>query len=123
MNLRIEIIKSFSLSLESIIEDSFIEENPSIMEIEVESELMQYVPSYMLWCLKNKDSALVDTHIVNALAEYGRCKNPENEHLNFMFRCSSEQRKVVTNFLIWCSTEIASSDQEQICRALKNWQL
>jgi len=92
------------------------------MEIEVEQELMRYIPSYMLWCLKNKESMLVDSYLINALSEYGRCKNPENEYLNFMFRCSKAQRNVISNFLIWCSAELYTVDQTQIERALKNWQ-
>ena len=122
MKLHFEIIKSFSLEEESIIDDRFIVENQNIMEVDVESKLMQYIPSYMLWCIKHKDSELVDMYIVDALSEYGRCKNSKNEHLNFMFRCSKEQRNTVSKFLLWCSTEIITSDKKQINKALKNWQ-
>ena len=122
MSLSFEIAKYFSITDSSRISDSFIEKNQNLMEIEVEKELMRYIPSYMLWCLKNKESMLIDSYLINALSEYGRCKDPENEYLNFMFRCSKEQRNVISNFLVWCSTELYTVDQTQIERALKNWQ-
>ena len=122
MSLSFEIAKHFSITDSSRVSDSFIEKNQNLMEIEVEKELMRYIPSYMLWCLKNKESMLIDSYLINALSEYGRCKDPENEYLNFMFRCSKEQRNVISNFLVWCSTELYTVDQTQIERALKNWQ-
>ena len=122
MSLSFEIAKYFSITDSSRVSDSFIEKNQNLMEIEVEKELMRYIPSYMLWCLKNKESMLIDSYLINALSEYGRCKDPENEYLNFMFRCSKEQRNVISNFLVWCSTELYTVDQTQIERALKNWQ-
>ena len=87
MSLRFEISKAFSLSTDLLIKDSFIEENQNIMEIPVEDQLMVYVPSYMLWCLKHRDSLLVDDNTVHALSEYGREKSPDS----FRFRCSKEQ--------------------------------
>ena len=117
MSLRFEISKAFSLSKSIIIEDCFIEENQDLMELAVEDHLMVYVPSYMLWCLINKDLKLVDLNTVNALSEYGRCKSEDG----FRSLCSKEQREVIYKFLIWCSEEIYTADTIQIERALKNW--
>ncbi len=117
MSLRFEISKAFSLSKDILLEDSFVEENQDLMELAVEDHLMVYVPCYMLWCLKYKDSELVDLNTVNALSEYGRCKSKEG----FRSLCSEEQREVVHKFLVWCSKEIYTADTVQIERALKNW--
>jgi hypothetical protein len=117
MSLRFEISKAFSLSKDLLIEDSFIEGHQDLMELSVEDHLMVYVPSYMLWCLKNKDSKLVDLNTVHALSEYGRSKSPDG----FRSLCSAEQREVIYKFLVWCSEEIDTADAVQIERSLKKW--
>ena len=117
MSLRFEISKVFSLSKSVLIEEAFIKDNQNIMELAVEDQLMIYVPSYMLWCIKHKDSELVDLHTVHALSEYGRCKSSDG----FRSLCSKEQREVVHKFLVWCKEEISTEDTVQIERALKNW--
>ena len=105
------------------ISDQFIEENPNIMELRNEPDLLSYVSAYMIWCVRHKDRALVDMYTVGCLAEYGRCKDPGNDYLNFKHRCTDEQKKVVHEFLQWCSSEILTSDTMQIERALKNWRV
>lgn len=122
MNLEHQIIHTFSKVLdEPKVTNDFIMHNQDIMELVEETDYFQYVPAYMLWCLINKDSELVDMNIVNALAEYGRSKNHENNYLNFKFRCNIEQKNTVIMFLKWCMAEISTSDKTQIERALKNW--
>ena len=102
------------------IPDEFIEDNPNIMELPDNPDLMAYVPAYMIWSLRYGDKGLVDMHTVGCLAEYGRCKDPDNDYLNFKFRCSEPQKLVVSEFLQWC-LEVPGLDNKQIERALKNW--
>ena len=54
--------------------DDFIAAHPSLMEIDGQPDLPRYVPTYMLWCIRNKDNydQLVTDYTVNALGVYGR---------------------------------------------------
>lgn len=122
MTLEEQIFSAFpEVSDEPIINDSFIISNQNLMELEENINYLKYVPSYMLWCIKNKDSELVDEYTINALAEYGRSKSKENTYLNFMHCCSIEQKLVVIQFLEWCKKEIDTTDNNQISRAISNW--
>ncbi|BCD96478.1 hypothetical protein [Marinagarivorans cellulosilyticus] len=105
------------------IDDEFIEENADIAWLNEKMSLLILVPSYMLWCTRNRDSNgnLVVDGTVNALAEYGRSKKPEIEHLSFKFLCNSTQREVVLKFLQWCLTEELLVNEEQVQRACKHW--
>ena len=124
MEIEEEIRKAFpTVSTAAPVTDEFIEANPNLMELDEEFDQFEYVPAYMLWCLHNKDSALVDLYTVNVLAEYGRAKDSSNNYLNFKHRCSSAQVEAVTNFLKWCHEEIPSADATQIERALKRWKV
>ena len=81
------------------------------------------VPTYMLWCAENpsKEPELVFDYTLDALEEYGRCKDPANTDLNFKYRCSPEQVGVVVSFLSWCESELQLVDKNQISRALDRW--
>lgn len=67
------------------------------------------------------DDSLVALHTVNALAEYGRSKDPSYSYLNFKFLCDEEQRRAVVAFLIWAKGPPHYEDEDQIERAVKNW--
>ncbi len=117
-----EIRTEFSLN-ENSVTDEFIAKHADIMWINEEIEYMVYVPSYMLWCLKNKDNegSLVFDYTVNALAEFGCSKNPKIKRLNFKFLCDDKQKKVVCKFLNWCQSSLLLKHEEQLDRAIKNW--
>ena len=86
---------------------------------------MEYMPSYMLWCVKNGDSDgnLVCDRTISALAEFGRAKDEMN-HLNFKYLCNDRQKMVVYNFLNWClSSLILISNKDQVLRSIKNWRI
>ncbi len=122
MNLADEIKNEFPKVLdEAPITDEFIEFNENLMELTEQIDHFKVVPAYMLWCLRNKDLRLVDMYTVNSLAEYGRTKMKDNDHLNFMWRCNAKQQAVVYKFLVWCLNEIPTTDTTQIQRAIKNW--
>ena len=88
-------------------------------------DLMVYVPNHMLWCLKNKDldGNLVSSYTISALAEFGRSKNPEYEHLNFKFLCNDKQQEVVYRFLNWCLLNLLLCNKEQLLRTIKRWEI
>ncbi|MCW9027897.1 MAG: hypothetical protein OQJ80_03105 [Kangiella sp.] len=104
-------------------DDDFIEANTDITWQNERTDLINLVPSYMLWCARNRDvdGNLVIDYTVNALAEYGRSKNPNIEHLNFKFLCSSKQKLVVLQFLQWCLAEELLVNEVQVQRACKHW--
>jgi hypothetical protein len=105
------------------VDDVFIEEHPDLMSISLSGGLMQLVPAYMTWCLRNQESSftLVPDYTVNALAEFGRHKSANTLHLNFKHLCTAEQRAVVVQFLEWGLSPEQILDTEQIERALKHW--
>lgn len=123
MDIESAILKEFSLSSETLLPDSFIEKNDDLMWLEGEIDYLVYVPSYMLWCIRNgeKDGNLVCERTISAIAEFGRCKNSELSHLNFRFLCRDEQRAVVSSFLVWASNNLELCDNEQIKRSIKRW--
>ena len=76
----------------------------------------------MQYCIEYPDEdSLVALNTVNALAEYGRAKDPSNSYLNFKFLCDDDQRRAVVAFLIWAKGPPHYEDEEQIERAVKNW--
>ncbi len=105
------------------VDAAFIAEHPDLMSLDLSIGLAQLVPAYMSWCLGNKESSstLVPDYTANALAEFGRHKNPNTPHLNFKHLCSDTQRRVVVKFLEWCLAPEQILDAEQIERALKHW--
>lgn len=105
-----------------ILSDDEIRETQNPMELPNNHSLIDAVPCYMLYCAKNpEDDSLVAYHTVNALAEYGRAKDPENEYLNFKFLCDDTQRAAVSSFLAWAKGPPSYEDEDQIDRALKRW--
>lgn len=125
MNIEKEIKTAFNLTPETIISDDYIQNNQDLMWIKKDIDTLMYVPSYMLWCLKNKDSegSLVCDFILKALAEYGRATDKENSYLNFKYLCNLEQKSIVHYFLKWCEENIESINKEQLQRTLKRWTL
>jgi|GEM_PF-1278204 len=124
MDIKKEIIQEFSLSEDNILSDEFIRENEDLMWFKEEIDHLVYVPSYMLWCLKNGevDGNLICEYTIRSIAEYGRAKDPENIDLNFKFRCTPKQRELVCQFLTWCNATLELCDNEQINRSIKHWQ-
>ena len=103
-------------------QDADIVGNPNVMELPGSIDLMAAVPAYMLWCTQHPDSAeLVSDFTLAALAEYGRCKNPDNRYLNFRYLCSPNQLEVVVSFLEWAAQTFPFSTPDMIDRALRNW--
>ena len=123
MTLETDIKREFLLTKENVIPDEFIVSNPDEVWLNSGIDYMIYVPSYMLWCVKNGDSDgnLVTDYTITALAEFGRAKSLENK-LNFKFLCNNEQRAVVYNFLNWCLSNLICNE-EQVLRAIKNWHI
>jgi len=123
MNLEKELEQAFCLTSETTITDDYIQKNPDLMWIKKKINLMAYVPSYILWCLKNIDSEgnLICDYTLNALAEYGRTKDKKNSYLNFKYLCNTEQKAVVYNFLKWCKENLGFINEKQLERALKHW--
>jgi hypothetical protein len=103
--------------------DEFISSNPNLMEMPTEPNYMQFVPAYIDWCIRNKDNydQLVTDYTLNALAEYGRCKDVGNKYLNFRYLCNDEQKKAVKYFYTWCLDNLTIVDEQQIQRSMKNW--
>lgn len=106
----------------SAVDDAFIVANPDIMMIPRPVELLNVVPAYMLWCAKHPDDpTLVSDCTLNALAEYGRCKNPDNTYLNFRHLCSQRQVEAVSAFLDWSHQALPFHNEAQLERARRNW--
>lgn len=124
MSLEKEIEQAFCITPETIISDDYIQNNPDLMWIKKQINLMIYVPSYMLWCLKNKESEgnLVCDFTLNALAEYGRAKDKENSYLNFKYLCNEEQKGIVYNFIKWCKSDLEHINIKQIDRMFRYWE-
>ena len=123
MELEEEINKEFNLTPETVVSNDYIQENVDLMWVKEEINTLLYVPSYILWCIKNKekDGNLVVVYTLNALAEYGRAKDENNKYLNFKFLCNSSQRKAILNFLKWCEINLELNDEKQLQRTLKHW--
>ena len=117
-----EIIEAFPRTSEALT-DTFIEANSDIFTLEAPN-LQLVVPAYLLWCVRHTvdgRGSLVPDYVVHALAEFGRSKNSEVEHLNFKHTCSAQQRAVVAKFLRWCLNADLVLSTDQIERALKYW--
>lgn len=123
MTIEQKINAAFGVSLESVISDEFIEKNVDLMSLEGNIDFLVFVPSYMLWCVKKKESAgnLVCDYTIGAISEFGRCKDPNIEHLSFKYLCNEKQKSVVVDFLCWALENLELCDEEQIRRALKHW--
>ena len=119
MNLEREIHNAFNILPVNIVTDEFIEENPNLMEIGSEFEESEYIPSYMLWCVRKKTDtgSLVFDFTINALAEYGRMKGEKT----FKSKCSPVQKSVIREFLLWCSGVVVGCNENQIERTLRRW--
>jgi hypothetical protein len=122
LNLEEGIKSEFLISEENKVPDEFIISNPDVLWLEKEIDYMIYIPSYILWCLKNRDSDgnLVCDRTRSALAELGRAKDLTN-HLNFKFLCNNKQKELIFHFLNWCLSNLLWCQKEQITRAIKNW--
>ena len=123
MNIEILIIESFGLSEKNIISDEFIELNEDLMWLKEEVDYFVYLPSYMLWCIRNSDSNqnLVCDRTVSTIAEFGRYEGSEITHLKFKSRCSVIQRSVIVSFLNWVLVNTVVCNEEEIKRSLKRW--
>jgi len=120
MDIASQIEDGFDLSKETLISDDFIIENDDLMWIKSEIDYMVYIPSYMLWCIRNKDKDgnLVGDNTISALAEFGRMKS---SNTSFKSHCSTEQKKLICLFLSWCEINLDFCNKEQIKRSLKQW--
>ena len=123
MDLKNSIRKEFSLTMENTLSDEFIRNNTNILWIKEKINFMEFLPSYMLWCVENRDidGSLVCDHTISVLAEFGRAKDTPNNYLNFKYRCNDRQKAVVNCFLNWCLLNLIFCNKEQIKRAIKNW--
>ena len=118
-----EIAEAFHLSENNVISEDYICSHPDPMGDISDLEPLQYMPSYMAWCVQNRDmdGNLICMYTINALAEFGRCKNPDLTYLAFKFRCSPEQKQAVIGFLNWSLANLPLENKEQIGRAIKQW--
>lgn len=105
-----------------LVSDEQIRETQDPMELLDPQSLLRVVPRYMQYCIEYPyDDSLVALRTVNALAEYGRSKDPSDSYLNFKFLCDDDQRRAVVAFLIWAKGPPHYEDEEQIERAIKHW--
>ena len=119
-----EILQAFALPPDGVLEDAFISDNPNLMELAQPVDWMCIVPVYVAWVLRHRESEgnLVCDWTMNALAEFGRAKDPGNATLNFKFLCSPAQRLVIVRFLSWSCANLQFVDERQIDRAIVQWQ-
>jgi hypothetical protein len=102
--------------------DDQIKATKDPMELPDRLPLIDVVPCFMLYCAKYpEDDSLVAYFTVNALAEYGRAKDSDNDYLNFKFKCDDHQKDAVAAFLIWAKGAPNYEDEDQIDRALRRW--
>lgn len=121
MNITECLTKEFPSAGKSLPEE-FLLANPNVMELPGNRALLEVVPAYMVWCAKNPDSPETITDFtLSALAEYGRCKDPNNGHLNFKFVCSPSQIAAVIAFLEWAPSVMPFCNLQMMERALHNW--
>ena len=105
-----------------LVSDEQIRDTQDPMELLDPESLLRVVPRYMQYCIEYPDDdSLVALNTVNALAEYGRAKDPSNSYLNFKFLCDDDQRRAVVEFLIRAKGPPHYEDEDQIERAVKNW--
>ena len=124
MSIEYEIVTAFGLhDTPPCRTDEWIVEHPNVMEIEGDFDSLKDVPAYMLWCVRNseREDLLVIDYTLNALAEYGRCKDANLAHLNFRHLCNSDRRRVVRLFLSWCSDSLSMVDADQLERCIRRW--
>lgn len=123
MDLISNILEEFNLSEDDLISSSFISDNEDLMWIKADINLILYVPSYMVWCIKNKNisDSLIFDYTINAISEYGRCKDESNNYLNFKYQCTPEQIIIIVQFLDWCLNNLMFCDKLQIKRSIKHW--
>ncbi len=119
----LEIIEIFGINEENQINDEFIESHADPMWEITDFEPIKYLPSYMVWCVRNgnRDGNLVCAGTINAIAESGRSRSPNITHLNFKYRCTEQQKLIVARFLIWCLYNLSYEDENQIKRSIKQW--
>lgn len=102
--------------------DEDILANPDPMMRPEEKNLLEVIPSYLLWCSRNPDDTTTVMYwTLNAVAEYGRATDPENSYLNFKFLCDSQQRSAVREFLLWCRSNVDLTDDDQLKRTIPRW--
>lgn len=116
-----ELVKVFSVEPDQP-SDSDIEAHPDHLLHGATTDLLKTIPAHMAWCLRNPESTmLVIDYTIDALANTGRVKSPGPSWLDFKHRCSTEQRRIVANFLRWCLDTDRLVHREQTERALKHW--
>jgi hypothetical protein len=122
LTLLAEIANAFPASV-AMFSDSFIEENPNVLEIDTSIDLHLAVPAYMAWCARNahRPAELVHDYTVDALAVFGRSKNLQVTRLDFKHRCTPEQKQVVLKFLHWYLNPALLVNTEQVKRSIKRW--
>jgi hypothetical protein len=122
VNIADQLTEAFPEADVPAMDDAFIRAHPNVMELPGPIDLLRVVPVYMLWCVDHPDDpALVSDFTLRALAEYGRCKQPALEHLNFRYRCSQRQIDAVSTFLAWAFEAMPFHDEAQLERALLRW--
>ncbi|MFG6458193.1 hypothetical protein [Roseateles sp. BYS96W] len=103
-------------------DEAHIEEHAHLLLHGNAPDLLKTIPAHMAWCLRNPEStSLVIDYTIDALANTGRAKSPVPSWLDFKHRCSTEQRRVVADFLHWCLDTDRLVDRQQTERALKHW--
>ncbi len=120
----IDLLKeSFPVLGRHLLLDEQILDEPFSLMLKTELSCSDILPYYMLWCVKNPESLnTVSDGTLNAISEYGRCKNKENQYLNFKYCCNKSQLKALISFLQWFETNYDFYDDEQFKRTLKRWQ-
>ncbi|MEM1262002.1 MAG: hypothetical protein AAGH76_06380 [Pseudomonadota bacterium] len=104
------------------ISDEQIRSTQNPMELREPESLLRVVPCYIQYCIDYpQDDSLVAYCTINAIAEYGRCKDPSDSYLNFKFLCNEQQRLAVAEFLVWANGPPHFEDETQIRRAVRNW--
>ena len=124
MNILAELIESFPVLKQGLVSEIEIIEESDPLMLESDLTCFEILPHYLLWCVKHpEDNDLVSDGVLHAIAEYGRCKDPNNNYLNFKYCCNEQQRNTILNFLIWFAKNYLVYDKEQYKRTFRRWQI
>lgn len=105
--------------------DNWIENNEYIFEEVNSDKAIFYLPAYMIYVLKTfreNHQSMVYLKTLEALSEYGKCKNKELSYLNVKYILNDAQLKSVRAFLKHLRyNQPANIDIEWIVKIINNW--
>lgn len=110
------------LSGDELVTEQQILDEPYPLMLVTEVDDFDVLPFYMQWCVKHPDHpATVPDGTLDAIATYGRSRNPKSAYSEFKPRCSEAQVHAIQTFLDWLGERAEFVDKKQLERALQNW--